>query len=232
MTGGRRTRVLVADDHAIVRQGLRAILDTEPDIEVVGEAADGREAVRKTLALRPDVVIMDVSMPRMNGLEATARIAKESAEVKIVALTMHSSEEYVYSLLKAGARGYLLKESVSSDLIEAIHAVQAGGTYLHPAISTKVVDGYLKKPHARARPGMMDVLTTREREILQLIAEGHTNKEIAGLLVLSVKTIENHRTRIMDKLEIHNVAGLTRYAISRGIASVAPRPDGRRGHDL
>ncbi|OLD63570.1 MAG: DNA-binding response regulator [Acidobacteria bacterium 13_1_40CM_2_68_5] len=232
MNSGKRTRVLVVDDHAIVRQGLRAILDTEPDIEVVGEAADGREAVRKTLALRPDVVIMDVSMPRMNGLEATARIAKESAEVKIVALTMHSSEEYVYSLLKAGARGYLLKESVSSDLIEAIHAVQAGGTYLHPAISTKVVDGYLKKPHAKSRHGMMDVLTPREREILQLIAEGHTNKEIAGLLVLSVKTIENHRTRIMDKLEIHNVAGLTRYAISRGIASVAPRPDGRRGHDL
>jgi len=199
---------------------------------VVGEAADGREAVRKTLTLRPDVVIMDVSMPRMNGLEATARIAKENAAVKIVALTMHSSEEYVYSLLKAGARGYLLKESVSSDLIEAIHAVQAGGTYLHPAISSKVVDGYLKKPHARSRPGMMDVLTPREREILQLIAEGHTNKEIAGLLVLSVKTIENHRTRIMDKLEIHNVAGLTRYAIGRGIASVSPRPDRRRGHNL
>ncbi len=232
MNSGKRTRVLVVDDHAIVRQGLRAILDTEPDIEVVGEAADGREAVRKTLTLRPDVVIMDVSMPRMNGLEATARIAKENAAVKIVALTMHSSEEYVYSLLKAGARGYLLKESVSSDLIEAIHAVQAGGTYLHPAISSKVVDGYLKKPHARSRPGMMDVLTPREREILQLIAEGHTNKEIAGLLVLSVKTIENHRTRIMDKLEIHNVAGLTRYAIGRGIASVAPRPDRPRGRNL
>ncbi|PYT17172.1 MAG: DNA-binding response regulator [Acidobacteria bacterium] len=232
MNSGKRTRVLVVDDHAIVRQGLRAILDTEPDIEVVGEAADGREAVRKTMALRPDVVIMDVSMPRMNGLEATARIAKEIPEVKIVALTMHSSEEYVYSLLKAGARGYLLKESVSSDLIEAIHAVKAGGTYLHPAISTKVVDGYLKKPHAKSRQGMMDVLTPREREILQLIAEGHTNKEIAGLLVLSVKTIENHRTRIMDKLEIHNVAGLTRYAISQGIASIAPGPDRRRGHNL
>ena len=232
MNSGKRTRVLVVDDHAIVRQGLRAILDTEPDIEVVGEAADGREAVRKTMALRPDVVIMDVSMPRMNGLEATARIAKEIPEVKIVALTMHSSEEYVYSLLKAGARGYLLKESVSSDLIEAIHAVKAGGTYLHPAISTKVVDGYLKKPHAKSRQGMMDVLTPREREILQLIAEGHTNKEIAGLLVLSVKMIENHRTRIMDKLEIHNVAGLTRYAISQGIASIAPGPDRRRGHNL
>ncbi len=227
-----RTRVLIADDHAIVRQGLRAILDTEPDIEVVGEAADGREAVRKTLALQPDVVVMDVSMPRMNGLEATARIARTNAAVQIVALTMHSSEEYVYSLLKAGARGYLLKESVSSDLIEAIHAVRAGGTYLHPSISTKVVDGYLKKQSARTSADTIDVLTAREREILQLIAEGHTNKQIAGLLVLSVKTIENHRTRIMGKLEIHNVAGLTRYAISRGIASVTPRPDRPRGGDL
>ena len=232
MQRGRKTRVLVADDHTIVRQGLRAILEAEADFEVVGEAADGREALRKGLTLLPDVVVMDVSMPRMNGLEATARIVKECPSIRVVALTMHSSEEYVYSLLKAGARGYLLKESVSSDPIEAIHAVQAGGTYLHPAISTKIVDGYLKKPHAKSRAGMMDVLTPREREILQLIAEGHTNKEIAGLLVLSVKTIENHRTRIMDKLEIHNVAGLTRYAISRGIASVSPRPDRRRGHNL
>ena len=232
MQRGRKTRVLVADDHTIVRQGLRAILEAEADIEVVGEAADGREAVRKGLTLLPDVVVMDVSMPRMNGLEATARIVKESPGIRVVALTMHSSEEYVYSLLKAGARGYLLKESVSSDLVEAIHAVVGGGTYLHPAISTKVVDGYLKRPNPKTRSGMLEILSPREREILQLIAEGHTNKEIAGLLVLSVKTIENHRTRIMDKLEIHNVAGLTRYAISQGIASIAPGPDRRRGHNL
>jgi len=229
MSRGKRTRVLVVDDHAIVRQGLRAILDAEPDIEVIGEAADGREAVRKALTLLPDVVVMDVSMPRMNGLEATARIVKESPGIRVVALTMHSSEEYVYSLLKAGARGYLLKESVSSDLVEAIHAVAGSGMYLHPAISTKVVDGYLKRPHPKTRTGMLEVLTAREREILQLIAEGHTNKEIAALLVLSVKTIENHRTRIMDKLEIHNVAGLTCYAISHGIATAAMRPERPRG---
>lgn len=229
MTRGKKTRVLLAEDHTIVRQGLRAILDHEADLEVVGEAADGREAVRKALTLVPDVVIMDVSMPRMNGLEATARIVKENPAVKVVALTMHSSDDYVYSLLKAGAKGFLLKESISSDLVEAIHAVQAGGTYLHPSISTRVVDGYLRRSHTRSRGGMMDVLTAREREILQLIAEGNTNKEIAGLLVLSVKTIENHRTRIMEKLEIHNVAGLTRYAIGRGIASVASRPERPRG---
>ena len=225
MQPARRTRILVADDHTIVRQGLRAILEGEPDIEVVGEAADGREAVRKAVTLAPDVVIMDVSMPKMNGLEATARIVKGNPAIRVVALTMHSSEEYVFSLLKAGAKGYLLKESVSSDLVEAIHAVEGGGTYLHPSISTKVVEGYLKGPQTTTRTGMVDVLTPREREILQLIAEGHTNKEIAGMLVLSVKTIENHRTRIMDKLEIHNVAGLTRYAIDRGIASASSRPD-------
>jgi DNA-binding NarL/FixJ family response regulator len=229
MNRGRTTRVLVADDHAIVRQGLRAILDAESHIEVVGEAADGREAVRKALTLVPDVVIMDVSMPRMNGLEATARIVKESPSIKVVALTMHSSEEYVYSLLKAGAKGYLLKESVSSDLVDAIRAVTGGGTYLHPAISTKVVDGFLKRPTAKSRAGTLEILTPREREILQLIAEGHTNKEIAALLVLSVKTIENHRTRIMDKLEIHNVAGLTRYAIGHGISTTALRPERPRG---
>jgi len=225
---GRKTRVLVADDHAIVRQGLRAILEAEDDIEVVGEAADGREAVRKGLAMQPDVVVMDVSMPRMNGLEATTRIVKDCPSIRVVALTMHSSEEYVYSLLRAGARGYLLKESVSSDLVEAIHAVVRGGTYLHPCISTKVVDGYLKRPRSASPQGMPDILTPREREILQLIAEGHTNKEIAGLLVLAVKTIENHRSRIMDKLEIHNVAGLTRYAISKGIATASPRPERQR----
>ena len=186
---GKKTRVLVADDHAIVRQGLRAILEAETDIEVVGEAADGREAVHARHADVHDHHVRLQRQPLAHRLEATARIVKECPSIRVVALTMHSSEEYVYSLLKAGARGYLLKESVSSDLVEAIHAVVGGGTYLHPSISTKVVDGYLKRPHPRTRTGMLDVLTPREREILQLIAEGHTNKEIARVLVLSVKTI-------------------------------------------
>ena len=224
----RKTRVLVADDHTIVRQGLRSILEGEQDMKVVGEAADGREAVKKALLLVPDVVVMDVSMPRMNGLEATARILKENQRIRVLALTMHNSEEYVYSLLKAGAAGYLLKESAASDLVEAIRVVRGGGTYLHPSISVKVVNEYLKRPHPGSRDDRDDVLTAREREVLQLIAEGNTNKEIAGQLMLSVKTIENHRTRIMDKLEIHNVAGLTRYAISRGMVTAGPRSEGQR----
>jgi DNA-binding NarL/FixJ family response regulator len=220
MTVVRKTRVLVADDHTIVRQGLRAVLEREPDIEVVGEAADGREAVRKAVALVPDIVVMDVSMPALNGLEATARIVREVPRVKILALTMHSSEEYVYSFLKAGAKGYLLKESAASDLVEAIRAVRFGGTYLHPTISVKVINEYLKLPDPRSRSGQLALLTEREREVLQLIAEGHTNKGIADLLSLSVKTVEAHRSRVMEKLKIHNVAGLTRYAISRGITSI------------
>jgi DNA-binding NarL/FixJ family response regulator len=216
----RKTRVLVADDHTIVRQGLRAVLEREPDIEVVGEAADGREAVRKAVALVPDIVVMDVSMPALNGLEATARIVREVPRVNILALTMHSSEEYVYSFLKAGAKGYLLKESAASDLVEAIRAVRFGGTYLHPTISVKVINEYLKLPDPRSRSGQLALLTEREREVLQLIAEGHTNKGIADLLSLSVKTVEAHRSRVMEKLKIHNVAGLTRYAISRGITSI------------
>ncbi|HEU4400676.1 MAG TPA: response regulator transcription factor [Candidatus Polarisedimenticolia bacterium] len=219
MTQARKIRVLLADDHTIVRQGLRAVLEKESDIEVVGEAADGHDAVRKTTALSPDVVVMDVTMPRMNGLEAMTRIVKDGLGAKVVALTMHSSEEYVYSCLKAGARGYVLKDSASSDLVQAIRTVRNGGTYLHPSISVQVVDEYLGRTDPRLRLRHPDVLTSREREVLQLIAEGNTNKEIASLLVLSVKTIEAHRTRIMEKLKIHNVAGLTRYAIRRGITS-------------
>ena len=225
MSRDRRIRVLIADDHTIVRQGLRAILETESSIEVVGEAADGREAVRKTQALKPDVVVMDLSMPGMNGMEATRRIVRMSPGIRVVTLTMHSSEEYVYSLLKAGAKGYLLKESVSSDLVEAIRAVMNGDIYLHPSLSTRVVNGFLRQAAGQGRSGPSGGLTPREREVVQLIAEGHTNKEIATLLGLATKTIENHRTRIMDKLEIHNVAGLTRYAIDRGIASASSRPD-------
>jgi DNA-binding NarL/FixJ family response regulator len=231
MARPRKTRVLVVDDHTIVRQGLRALLEGEPDMRVVGEASDGREAVRKTAALLPEVVVMDVSMPRMNGLEATTRIVKEVPGVRVIALTMHDSEEYVYSLLMAGASGYLPKESAATDLVLAIRAVRQGGTYLHPAISMKVVGEFLKRPGRTLRSADADVLSPREREIVQLIAEGSTNKQIAALLGLSVKTIENHRTRIMEKLEIHNVAGLTRYAISRGITTVAARPTRPRSAD-
>lgn len=220
MNGTRRTRVLIADDHTIVRQGLRAILNGEPDMEVVGEAADGREVLKKVAALRPDVILLDISMPKMNGLEVTQKLAREAPRARVVALTMHSSEEYVYSLLKAGARGYLLKESAASDLVEALRVVRKGGTYLHPSISMKVVNEYLKGPDPASRIAFHDGLSVRECEVLRFIAEGHTSKEIAFKLDLSVKTVEAHRCRIMEKLRIHNVAGLTRYAISRGISSL------------
>jgi DNA-binding NarL/FixJ family response regulator len=211
-------RVLLADDHAIVRQGLRSILEREADLQVVGEAADGRDAVRKAATLDPDVVVMDITMPLMNGIEATSRIVRSRRPARVVALTMHTAEEYVYSLLKAGARGYVLKDSGPSELIEAIRTVARGGTYLHPRVSLTVVNEYLKRPGPRVRSGKPAVvLSHREREVLQLIAEGHTSKEIAAQLGLSVKTIEAHRARIMDRLKIHNVAGLTRYAIACGI---------------
>ena len=216
----RRTRVLIADDHTIVRQGLRAILEKESDIEIVGEASDGREAVRRAVSLLPDVVVLDISMPVMNGLDATARIIIEAPHARVIALTMHSSEEYVYSLLKAGAKGFLLKESASSELVEAIRVVMSGGTFLHPSISLKVINEYLKRPDPGTRGVTVDGLTSRECEILKFIAEGSTNKQIADVLSLSVKTIEAHRARIMEKLNIHNIAGLTRYAIRQGIARV------------
>lgn len=220
MSRSRRTKVLIADDHTIVRQGLRAILAGEPDFEVVGEAADGREALRKAAALRPDIIVLDISMPKMNGLEVTRKIIRDHPRSRVVALTMHSSEEYVYSLLKAGAHGYLLKESASSELVEAIRTVRRGGTYLHPSISVKVVHEYLKRPDPASRFALDDGLSGRECEVLRFIAEGHTSKEIAAKLVLAVKTVDAHRTRIMEKLRIHNVAGLTRYAIRRGLSSL------------
>ena len=213
-----RIRLLLADDHTLVRQGLRALLERESDLEVVGEAADGRDAVRKAATLRPDVVIMDVCMPRLNGIEATVRIVAAAPQTRVVALSMQGGEDYIYPLLEAGAKGFVLKESPVADLVAAIRAVQSGGTYLHPHISGTVVDGFLGRPGKRGRGAPRpDNLTTREREVLQLIAEGHTNRQIASELSLSVKTVEAHRASLMTKLKVHNTAGLTRCAISRGL---------------
>lgn len=215
----KKTQVLLADDHTIVRQGLRALLEAEPDIEVVGEAADGEEAVTKAAALAPDVVVMDISMPRMNGLEATRRIVRRGPDTRVVVLTIHTCDEYVVSCLKAGAKGYLQKESASSDLVQAIRAVKVGGTYLRHALSTQAGDSAIERPVAPARPSSRPSLTPRERQILRFIAEGNTNRKIAATLGLSVKTVEAHRTRVMQKLDIHNIAGLTRYAIRHGITT-------------
>jgi two-component system, NarL family, response regulator NreC len=212
-----RTRVLLAEDHTLVRQALRCLLERESDIEVVGEAADGREAVKKATSLKPDVVIMDVCMPRLNGIEATVRIVAAVPEARVVALSMDAAGDYVHALLKAGARGFVLKESSGDDLMAAIRAVRGGGTYLHPNVSTQVIEGLLQPARPKTRD-RLDTLTAREKEVLQLIAEGFTNRRIATELGVSVKTVDAHRTRLMAKLRVHNTADLTRCAIRLGLA--------------
>lgn len=210
-------RVLLADDHIMVRQGLRALLDAEPDIQVVGEASDGWETIQQAETLRPDVILMDLTMPRLNGLEATRRLEKSLPEIKILALTMHTNEEYVREVLRAGAAGYILKEAAVSELVQAVRVVAKGESYLCPAASKVLVEDLVR---GRQWTGdtLFDTLTPREREVLQLIGEGYTNSEIARRLSISVKTVETHRAQLRRKLNIHDRAGLIRYAIRKGIA--------------
>jgi len=212
-------RVLLAEDHHLVRAGLRALLDPVPDIEVVGEAGDGREALALLKTRRADVAILDISMPGMNGLEAAVRMADDAPSTKVVILTMHSNEEYVLRALRAGVAGFLLKDAGTAELEGAIRAVVRGETYLSPGVSKKVVEGYLGRS-GNVHP--LDSLTPRQREVLQLIAEGYSTKQIAGLLGVGVKTIETHRTQLMDRLGIHEIAGLVRYAVRVGLVSPEP----------
>jgi two-component system response regulator NreC len=214
-----KIRVLLAEDHTIVRKGLRSLLDGETGIEVIGEAGDGREAVEKVQQLLPDVVVMDITMPALSGLEATRQIKKRFPEVKVLILTMHATEEYVFQILRAGASGYVVKQAAPAELISAIRAVCRGESFLSPAISRKVVEEYIRQAEAIEGKDSYDRLTDREREVLQLVAEGHSNQEIAGLLHISVKTVETHRTNLMAKLDIHSTAELTRYAIRKGVIS-------------
>lgn len=211
-----KIRVLLAEDHTIVRKGLRSLLEDEADIEVIGEAENGREAVRKVGQLRPDVVVMDISMPRLNGLEATRQIKKLFPEVKVLILTMHANEEYIFQILRAGASGYVVKQAVVTELVSAIQTVYRGDSFLSPSISSKVIEEYIRQAEAMAK-NSYDKLTNREREVLQLIAEGHSTPEIAELLHISEKTVRAHRAHLMDKLDIHSTAGLTRYAIRKGV---------------
>jgi DNA-binding NarL/FixJ family response regulator len=213
-------RVLLAEDHTIVRKGIRSLLDEEPDIEVVGEAGDGREAVHKVKQLAPDVVLMDISMPALNGLEATRQIIKRSPKVKVLVLTMHTDEEYIFQFLQAGAAGYLVKKTVPTELVSAIHAVHNGDSFLSPAVSKTVIEEYVRHTRNSAPEDDYDKLTGREREVLQLLAEGFTNKEIAQQLHISVKTAGVHRTNLMDKLLLHNLSDVTKYAIRKGIISL------------
>ena len=216
-----KTKVLLVDDHTIVRQGLKALLDFQDGIEVVGEAEDGRQAIEKAKELVPDIIVIDITMPNLNGIEATRQLKKVNSEMKVLVLTVHDNEEYVHQILQAGASGYLLKESAVSDLVSAINAVKKGDIFLSPSISKVVVKDYIR--HAAGESGDFDslnVLTSREREVLQLIAEGHTNKAIAHLLKLSVKTVDVHRSHIMEKLHIHDVTGLVKYSIRKGLIEV------------
>ena len=208
-------RVVHADDHAVVRAGIRAMLEELGGIEIVGQATNGREALALVEKHQPDVLLMDISMPEMNGLEATTRVVKEFPNVRVIIISMHTAEEYVWQALKAGASGYLLKDVEPSELDLAIKTVLNGTTYLTSSVSKEVVETYMQRLGSEAN--VADVLTPRQREILQLIAEGKALKEIAQLLNLSVKTVETHRTMLMNRLEIHDTAGLVRYAMRRGM---------------
>ena len=212
-------KILLADDHRIMRSGLRSLLDKEPDMEVVAEAENGRMTVQLARKLSPDVVIMDITMPDLNGIEASRQILSEAPDVKVVALSMHSDEQFVVEMLDAGASGYLLKDCALGELCLAIRAVVANQNYLSPGIASIVIKDY-RRELSRAEPPSSPVLTPREREVLQLVAEGNSSKKIASLLYISVKTVEAHRHQIMDKLNIHSVAELTKYAIRKGITSL------------
>ena len=216
--------VLLADDHTVVRQGLCVLLQAEQDIEIVGEAETGRQAVQVTRELQPDVVVMDIAMPLLNGLEATRQILKKVPSSRVLILSSYSDDEYVLELSAAGAAGYLLKQAAVTDLIRAIREVKKGNAFFSPAISQRLMQHYretlLGGVAVKKRP---DLLTSRETEVLQLIAEGKTNKQIADGLCVSIKTVEKHRQQLMNKLKIHDIAGLTRYAIAKGIIETNPR---------
>lgn len=215
-------RVLIADDHELARRGVRALLEAHPGWEVCGEASDGRESVELAAATKPDVVLLDIGMPNLNGLEAARQILANSPGVAILILTMHDSDNVVREVLRAGARGFLLKTDAGRDLVAAVEALQRQRTFFTTRVSQMVLDGFLNRPERAAndRNAAAEVLTSREREVIQLLAEGKTSKEVAVALNLSVKTAETHRTNLMRKLGLHSIADLTRYAVRNGIVQV------------
>jgi DNA-binding NarL/FixJ family response regulator len=212
-------RVLLADDHTIMRKGLRLLLERQPNITVVGEASDGRECVELAQAEKPDVVVMDLAMPNLNGIEAARQIVAQNPHIAVAVLSMHSDESYVIRALKAGARAYLLKDSAEADLIGAIQALSDGKSFFSPAISRLLVEDYMRALERKGAEDSYELLTTREREILQLLAEGKSNKEVANMLNLSLYTVETHRTHILQKLNLHTVPELILYAVRKGIIS-------------
>ncbi|OGO24991.1 MAG: DNA-binding response regulator [Chloroflexi bacterium RBG_16_50_9] len=212
----QKIKVLIVDDHAIMRDGIRALLSINDDIQVAGEASDGKEAIKKMSELEPDVVVMDIAMPGMDGMEATRQIIKANVKVKILILTQHDNKEYILSAIKAGAAGFVPKRAMGSELVSAIRAVYRGDSVLYPSVASALIEDYRQ----RTELDPYDRLTTREREILRLIAEGHTSQEIAEMLVISLKTVLGHRTKIMDKLDIHNRTELIKFAMRKGLISI------------
>ena len=210
-------RILLADDHTVMRNGLRLLLERQPHLQVVGEAADGRQAVALSDSVNPDVVIMDIAMPNMNGIEATRQIVNHHPRTAVAILSMHSDESYVIRALKAGARAYLLKDSAEADLLAAVRALTEGKSFFSPAIGRILVEDYMRQLESRGAEDTYDLLTNREREILQLLAEGRTNKEAANMLNLSLYTVETHRAHILQKLNLHSVPELILYAVRKGI---------------
>ena len=214
-----KLRLLLGDDHTLVRQGLRKILEERPEWEVVAEVGDGREAIRKAVALRPDVAVLDVGMPLLNGIDATQQIVRKVPETRVLMLSMHSDEAYVTRALQAGATGYMLKDSAGKDLLKAVAAVAAGQSYFSPAVARLMLDDYVRRVAGSGVADRYETLSEREREIFQLVAEGRTNKEVADFLQISPATVETHRARILQKLDIHNTAELVLYAVRKGVIS-------------
>lgn len=212
-------RIFIAEDQTIVRDGLRALLSSNPNFEVVGEAEDGRKVIRNIEECNPDLILMDLSMPRMNGMEAIKEVKKLLPDTKILVLTIHKTEEYILPVLKAGADGYVLKNDTQEELMTAIKSVLEGKSYLSPGVSQKVIEGYVEGSKTVKTKSSWDTLTQREREILKLIAEGYKNREIADDLCISIKTVVKHRANLMEKLDLHNVSALTTFAIEKGLVT-------------
>jgi DNA-binding NarL/FixJ family response regulator len=214
-----KQRIVIAEDHRILREGLRALISSNPDFDIVGEAEDGRDAIRCVEKLVPDLILLDLSMPRMNGMEAIKEIKKQCPETKILVLTVHRTEEYILTTLRAGANGYVLKDATHTELMMAMKSVLTGKTYLSPGVSEKVIEGYLEGRKTLRSSTPWDTLTQREREVLKLIAEGYKNKEIADYLYISVKTVEKHRANLMKKLDLHDTSSLTAFAMEKGLVN-------------